>query len=761
MKEIFNMINIKKILILLFLILLIFQINLFGKYDKKLSLNQLVFPVFAAKNSFEKSSLYIDNTYSIKELSITFLQIQKLIQKYPHKIFPIIIDSTFKQKSTIDSLINIYNLSQNIINDYNTQIENNISSNKQLVIIYKNNKENNFRFHNYLDLKNQYSVTTLDTIIKFSEDEKPIFNFWHRTGKLPNFIFVNDLNVYKKLIPITKKINNYPRIQGNVKYNNQPLENVKWLEFPHLITSGKFSIPIHQDFRIHISPYKEGFKFSPDIVYFTELTFKKEKIFKAYLMDINDDMVANFSFENEVINHCNSKNKKILIHNIQFSNDSERGYVAKFNGKNSFIDCDKTINFGNQTEMTLAIWVKADLISGNHAFIGKGLDFSFKIRESNPTFTTAEIKDHYDSKIFADSVKWQHIAIVVKENEVVKFYINGKFQGQVPASKIIHSNKSLLIGTNLWDEFYCGYMDDLKLWNRALNEIEILEIYNNSKIKNKNYFKTIFIPFFIFLLFYIGYKIKIRLPIKHDIFPSKTLVTNHINFFGGLKISYDNSDDLQNKLSPKTKLILVLLLIHTIKNGGISTKGLTDLLWPGFSIDNAKNNRSTYIRKLRTFLENLKTSEIIHKNKKWQIILSDNIKFDYQNFIELIDNQNIFLEKPQIKKLITIISKGKFLPEIEIDWLDDFRLDITNKLDNFLKEYQIQNTIKQNPELTFELSSQIRKFDNLNETALALQIKSQVILGNHSFAKNCYDSYIKEYKLLYDVDFSKKFQEFI
>ena len=743
----------------LFFILLVSRIIIFADYEETFNLNQLVFPILTVKSSHHTSAIFIDNSYSTDDLSRHFKKLQKYMHTYQNRIFPVLIDSSFTKMQVIDSLIDVNNLSNNIIDDYES-VKSNINNNKRLLLLeIKNN--NYFHILNFTDLTNQYSMTNLDSLVEFSEIAKPVFNFWHRTGKLPNFILTDNINEYMQLISIADTINNYPRIQGNVIYDHRPLNNIKWLEFPGLTTSGKFSIPIHKSHRIFLSPDKDGFKFSPDIVCFTALTFNNEKIFQAYLMDINNKMVADFPFDGEINNLCNTDNDKLLIQNIQFVNDSERGKVAKFNGKNSYIDCDKTIQIGNSKQMTLSIWVKADRISENHAFIGKGLDFSFKIREKNPTFTTAKIKDHSASYIFADSTQWQHIAIVVKENENVKFYINGEFKGLVAASEIKQSNNSLMIGTNLWDEFYSGYMDDLKLWNRALNDLEIMDIFNNDKIKKKNNFTNYAIIIILLFFVFVIYKIKIQLPKKSiKVFP-KSIDVIHIDFFGGFKITNNISDNSHNNLSPKTKHILILLLIKTVKQGGISTKIMTELLWQGFSVEKAKNNKSTYIRKLRTFLKDFKGIEIIHENKKWQINLPENVKFDYEKFIELINDPETLSMNTKTNELIKIISKGQFLPEIEIDWLDDYRLDITNKLDNFLKEYQKQNNIRKNPGLTFTIASEIRKFDPINETALALQIQSQINLGNHSFAKKCYDTFIKDYKMLYNENFPKKFQDFI
>ncbi len=704
--------------------------------DPPQSLNDLFLPVY----------FHSDQILSDKDIN----SVLDTIDFETSTIIPILINASTNRDSLINSINPPYQ--SKCIADLSESVPDLLKANQQLLVLSRESSQ--LSITTYESLKQHYRKTPLDTMKEFSTIEAPIYNAWHRTGKIPNIVIIKDKQNYNHLENKARAINNYPRVYGSVTFQNQPLNDVTWTEIPGLITNGDFTIPIHQSVRFHLSPQKEGYKFSPDITYFTAGTVDKKRYFRAYLKDISDQLVAHFTFENTIINQLNDE--KLLVHNVQLIDDENRGNVAKFSGRNSYIDCDNSIDFGNHGEMTLALWIKPTQVSANHAFLGKGLDFSFKIRETNPTFTTADIRDHYLTDIKIDSAQWQHIAMVVKENQTVKFYKNGQFEGEMPASQIIESEKSLLLGTNLWDEFYAGYMDDLKLWNRALNNIEIKRIYQ-LPLKSNQYSLRLFI-YLVWAIIFISVVIIVRkIPFKALVKPQKSTPKTAIYFFGALKIKDGQSENLQEKLSPKMKQIFILLLIYSIKSNGITTKKLTDILWPGFSPAKAKNNRSTYFGKLRNFLKNIEGLDLLYADKKWSIKFSDSLFIDYSHVLTLLSSNY----QNQTTPLIKLLSRGQFLPGIECEWLDEYRLELTQQLDHYLQQFQSRNNIKKQPEQTFELATQIKKFDSLNETALTLQIKAQIILGNHSLAKKCYDVFAREYEALYNVPYEKKFLDFM
>ena len=76
--------------------------------------------------------------------------------------------------------------------------------------------------------------------------------------------------------------------------------------------------------------------------------------------------------------------------------------------------------------------------------------------------------------------KWQHVALTYESGKRACFYCNGAQIGNWQISKDLPPNdNSLVIGYDPYggDEYFVGDMDDVRLFNRALSEKEIRELY--------------------------------------------------------------------------------------------------------------------------------------------------------------------------------------------------------------------------------------------------------------------------------------------
>ena len=74
---------------------------------------------------------------------------------------------------------------------------------------------------------------------------------------------------------------------------------------------------------------------------------------------------------------------------------------------------------------------------------------------------------------------------IIKENNAYKYYLNGAF---IKESNISIETQSQFTGISLGNvsqnvsnnEHHKGKLDDIAIWDRALTEIEIVELYNET-----------------------------------------------------------------------------------------------------------------------------------------------------------------------------------------------------------------------------------------------------------------------------------------
>jgi len=237
-----------------------------------------------------------------------------------------------------------------------------------------------------------------------------------------------------------------------------------------------------------------------------------------------------------------------------------------------------------------------------------------------------------------------------------------------------------------------------------------------------------------------------------------------IVLFGGFQVFNLNNEDITHKFSPLLKELFLLILLYSCKeNKGITSDQISEYLWFGKSTSSARNNRAVNIAKLKTILSEMGPVELTKKTGYWKIVFDRNIvRCDYHDFLKISGSKSKSnLTKANIFSLLEIIRKGGFLVNFNYEWLDDFKSDVSDKIIDTLVTFAEKCKLETDAEFIIQLADCIFNFDSVNEEAMVLKCKAQYFLGNHGLAKMTYEKFYKEYKMLYDEEFKKSFNEVI
>jgi two-component SAPR family response regulator len=237
---------------------------------------------------------------------------------------------------------------------------------------------------------------------------------------------------------------------------------------------------------------------------------------------------------------------------------------------------------------------------------------------------------------------------------------------------------------------------------------------------------------------------------------AREISVNSIILFGGFQIIDKDGKDITGSFTPLLKKLLLFILLNSLKhNKGVSSNLLYETFWFDKSIDSARNNRAVNIVKLRTLLEKVGICNITKDTGYWKFEMEPgSLYIDYLDYLNIVSN-NDPLSKDDIHRLLTIIERGAFLRNIEDDWLDVFKSDVSNDIIDKLAEF-IRNS-DSDPDFILQLTNCMFMFDMVSEEAMTLQCSTLVKLGKHSLAKKAYEKFLKEYKLLYGEDYDKSF----
>ena len=207
------------------------------------------------------------------------------------------------------------------------------------------------------------------------------------------------------------------------------------------------------------------------------------------MADLNDGLVAYYSFNNCDATDDSGNGLDGTIYGNPECVDGVVGKALEFDGVDDYIDFDATSMPSGASERTISAWVKIKDINSENSVIGWGRDDTRQLSEiklepgSYFTFHTYGSQDKKCSLKLIEE-KWYNL-IVIYDKDYVKLYVDGNKCIEESIGVINTPNINGRIGafpdpfTKGWDKSYFdGDVDDIRIYNRALSESEIQELYN-------------------------------------------------------------------------------------------------------------------------------------------------------------------------------------------------------------------------------------------------------------------------------------------
>lgn len=163
-----------------------------------------------------------------------------------------------------------------------------------------------------------------------------------------------------------------------------------------------------------------------------------------------------------------------------------------FNGSTSFLSLAQNISPSVVPELTVSIWARAAFNEeGVHALVG----------QDNTPWDRAIMIDNRGSSGFGWSAFaggtaqvigggnysqgiWTMLTAVYSQSaQTVRFYVNGVLTGSANGVTMTDGTAHLMLGKHATDtnEFFNGDIDDLQIFNQALDSLHVQELYNRTK----------------------------------------------------------------------------------------------------------------------------------------------------------------------------------------------------------------------------------------------------------------------------------------
>ncbi|WP_106832306.1 hypothetical protein [Parabacteroides pacaensis] len=236
-----------------------------------------------------------------------------------------------------------------------------------------------------------------------------------------------------------------------------------------------------------------------------------------------------------------------------------------------------------------------------------------------------------------------------------------------------------------------------------------------------------------------------------------------IYMLNGFQVINKDLKDITGKFTPVMRQLLTVIILYSNRNGkGISNIKLKELFWYDKSEESFSNNRSVNMRKIRLLLKEIGEVEITAENGYWYFLNKGNIYNDYVFATRLIKRVMPLnrIADGDLAKLLDLASCGQLLPNMQCEWIDEFKADYSDSMIGLLSKLRDSKQFEENDKMKISLAGGILRFDSLDEDSVRIKCRSLLRLKRFGAAHASFDQFVKEYKLLLNEEFQSTFEEF-
>ena len=225
---------------------------------------------------------------------------------------------------------------------------------------------------------------------------------------------------------------------------------------------------------------------------------------------LTDSLVLNYTFSGNA-NDQTSNNNNGTVNGASLTTDrfGEANSAYQFDGVNDHISVPLSSSLQIKEDITINVWVNKEASDYWTDFIvrapGEYYEMRIDQRENNTAFEAygraAGSWDHVGSGSHIDNGEWVMLSFTSASSKDengdyttsknFKFYVNGELRNdysRIANRYDLNTNESLMIGSNQNGDNhnFKGKMDELRIYNKALTDLEIKTLYSNTSVQNVN-----------------------------------------------------------------------------------------------------------------------------------------------------------------------------------------------------------------------------------------------------------------------------------
>jgi len=212
---------------------------------------------------------------------------------------------------------------------------------------------------------------------------------------------------------------------------------------------------------------------------------------EAMAVDLAEGLVAEWTFEEvkgDVVRDTSDNNNNAVLHGPVRVKDGI-GTALRFDGVDDYVDCGSTASLDITRQVSLEAWVCPEKPSlGEPIIVGKGI-YSYALTWSGTSLMFYISAGHWKCNTELPMGKWSHVVGTYDGNRM-RLYVDGEpvsgFVMPEPGTPIASRGGSAVIGSEGAGGgrgFFCGMVDNVRIYNRPLSEAEIRSHYDEEHKK--------------------------------------------------------------------------------------------------------------------------------------------------------------------------------------------------------------------------------------------------------------------------------------
>ncbi|MCM1176323.1 MAG: hypothetical protein NC308_00120 [Clostridium sp.] len=230
---------------------------------------------------------------------------------------------------------------------------------------------------------------------------------------------------------------------------------------------------------------------------------------------------------------------------------------------------------------------------------------------------------------------------------------------------------------------------------------------------------------------------------------------NAIYIFGEFTVIDRDGNDISTRFTALQKTILYLIIKYNGKSG-LSSRKLSNILWPDKDDTKAKNSKGVAFCNIRKTLSGLDDISIEFEDGYYRLVLGPECWCDYL-FVE----EELKKGEPDRKGILDTIARGKFMSFVNDPIFDSFKDNTENMLIEFLQKELLLHMKSDRYLETIEIAEMIFRIDPLDENALRCMVKSLCAIHLKEEALSKYASFATEWRKTNKTEYSIPFKNLI